>query len=326
MSKFIMVVGLPGSGKSTLAKELSQIEKAMILSSDKIRMELNGDVNDQSDPQVIFEEMNNRANILLSEGRTVIYDATNLNRKRRRHIINFVIKADEKIVHYINQHISTIKDRNKNRSKSVEEYVVNRMYKTLHIPVKNEGWDEVIFTGTEESISKSHKPFYEELLLSLKGHDEFFEGLSQYLSDFKDIYNLPHDSTYHSFSVSRHIYYVYKYILENYHEDDKLLMLWAAIFHDVGKGFCKSFTNHKGEETKYANFIGHEFVSSQLAACYLTALGYEHQFVSDVANLVQFHMMPMNASEKKLNEIEQLLGDHLFRKLMFLHEADMQGK
>lgn len=328
MSQFIMMVGLPGSGKSTLAKKLSRAEQAVILSSDEIRKELKGNVSDQSDPNLIFNHMNNRATTILSEGGNVIYDATNLNRRKRRHLVNHVMKADEKIVYYINEHISTVKYRNKDRGeRTVEEYVINRMYKSLQIPIINEGWNRVIFTsGEDDNLMALDREQCEKILLYPTSHDELFQQLSSYINEFKDIFNLPHDSTYHSFSVSRHIYHTYMSIFERYQGEDKLLLLWAALFHDLGKAFCKSFKNYKGEETKYANFIGHEHVSAQLAAWELTRMGYDEQFVKDIVCLVQFHMIPMNANDKKMSETKKLLGEYLFEKLMILHEADIQAK
>jgi predicted kinase len=328
MSKFIMMVGLPASGKTTLAKQLAKTENAVVLSSDDLRVEMFGDVSHQEDNNEIFEEMNERTNELLSKGQNVIYDATNLNRKRRKHLINHVIKANKKIVYYLNESLETVIYRNSSRKERiVPNEVIKRMYKTLQIPVKNEGWDDVIFTGVENGYYlKKYRSQLETLIMKVPDHDKLFKELAVYIRDFDTVYNLPHDSSYHSFSVSRHIYHVYKYIFENYKEKDKLVMLWAALFHDLGKAFCKSFVNYKGKETRYAHFIGHEFVSSQQAAWWLTVLGYDDQFVKDVSTLVQFHMIPMKASEKKLNEVKQLIGKNLFEKLMFLHEADMQAK
>lgn len=327
MSKFIMLVGLPGSGKSTFAKELSIIENAVVLSSDQIREEMFSDVSNQESPDLIFGEMNRRANNLLSKKKNVIYDATNLNRKRRKHLIRFVIRSDKKCVYYMNEHIDTIKKRNGNRTRKVDDYVIKRMYKNLQIPILNEGWNEVNYISTMKNLNVSkQKSYLENLLLGDHEHDEFFEKMINVIPDFQVILNLPQDSIYHSFSVSRHTYFVYENIKKEYDEADKLILLWASIFHDLGKAFCKSFTNYKGEKTRYANFIGHEHVSAQLAAWWLTSIGYDDEFVHKVTTLVQCHMIPMNASDKKLVEIERLIGDELYKKLMILHTADMEAK
>ncbi|WP_315906532.1 AAA family ATPase [Priestia koreensis] len=326
MSKFIMMVGLPASGKSTLARQLSMQENGVILSSDELREELFGDVNDQSQNVRVFEEMNKRANTHLLLGDTVIYDATNLTRKKRVHLINHVIKANEKVAYYINNHLTHIQYQDEHRTRKVGSSVIDKMYKSLHIPVMNEGWDDVIYFNDGVGRASETRNALEAAVTSGAAHDELITHLATVIPEFMDIFNVSQDSTYHSFSISRHIYYVYKYVLEKYEGDNQLIMLWAALFHDLGKGYCKSFTTRKGEETRYAHFIGHEFVSSQLAAYWLTQLGYDDSIVQRVSALVQFHMIPLGASEKKMKEIHDLLGADLFQKLLFLHEADMAGK
>lgn len=326
MSKFIMLVGLPASGKSTLAEKLAKQENAVILSSDKLREELLGDVNNQDKNTSVFDEMNKKTKEYLESGVNVIYDATNINRKRRIHLINNEIKAEEKIVYYLNSHIMTSKYRDQARERTVGDSVIDKMYKNLHIPVENEGWNKVIYTEHSSKCLRKFRDGYENWITYGLSHDELFEKLATILPEFKQITNLPQDSSYHSFSVSRHTYHVYKYIFDNYHESDRLMMLWTALFHDLGKGFCKSFVNFKGEETKYANFIGHEYVSSQLASTILDLMEYDVEFIKQVSTLVQFHMMPMKASEKKMNEVKKLIEEDLFQRLLILSEADKNAK
>ena len=55
--KFIMLCGIPAAGKSTYAKQLNRLShnSYMILSSDKIREELLGSAEDQSNNALIFK-------------------------------------------------------------------------------------------------------------------------------------------------------------------------------------------------------------------------------------------------------------------------------
>lgn len=85
---FIMMVGLPCSGKSTYAKELSNDLEAIICSSDAIRKELSGDINLQDKNEEVFKVLHNRIKENLKEGKSVIYDATNINSKRRRSFLS----------------------------------------------------------------------------------------------------------------------------------------------------------------------------------------------------------------------------------------------
>lgn len=96
MNKLFMLVGLPASGKTTCGKRLAEVEDALIVSSDEIRKELLGDVNDQTKNEQVFKEVENRIINGLKE-RNVIYDATNINYKRRMAFLQ-KIKNVEKLL------------------------------------------------------------------------------------------------------------------------------------------------------------------------------------------------------------------------------------
>ncbi len=81
---FYMMVGLPGSGKSFFAE---YVYNAIVHSSDAIRAELLGDEGDQSQQNMVFTTLHERVLRDLADGKDVVYDATNINYKRR---INFL--------------------------------------------------------------------------------------------------------------------------------------------------------------------------------------------------------------------------------------------
>lgn len=327
MSKLLVLVGLPASGKSTLAQKLKEEHNAVILSSDELRQELLGDVNRQDQNVNVFDEMNKRAKRHLDSGQNVIYDATNINRKRRVHLIKNELKADEYHVYYMNKTIGNCFYNDGQRNRKVGYEVIDRMYKTIQIPTKLEGWDSVTFVNDEFKWQHNWKDIFESILDNVElDHDFLFDELGSVIDEFADIVDIPQDSSYHSFSISRHIYHTYKYILENYKGNRLLEMKVAALFHDLGKGYCKSFYNHKGEEQRYANFIGHDSVSAQLASWNLYILGYDDEFIKYVVDLVQFHMSVMNMSEKQEKKLRGLLTEEQFNDLMFLHKADLSAK
>lgn len=327
MSKLIVMVGLPASGKSTLAEELKYLYNAVVLSSDKIREELLNDINDQTANVKVFEEMNQRTKQHLEDGQNVIYDATNINRKRRIHLINNEIKADEKIVYYMNTSMPTSLHQDSVRDRRVGFEVIDKMYKQLHVPTKLEGWDKVIFNHQYSILENHHRELVKSQLFSDEpDHENMFSDLGFVITEFDEIHDMPQDSSYHSFSISRHIFHTYEYILKNYNGDRKLEMKYAALFHDLGKGYCKSFYNYKGEEGRYANYIGHENVSSQLACYWLNQLGYSDEFVKYIVDLVQFHMMPMKVGDKGIVKLKSLLTEEQYKDLMLLHEADLYAK
>ena len=55
-----MMVGLPGSGKSTATEYFAKVYNANIHSSDDIREEIFGDVNDQEHNKEVFEILHKR--------------------------------------------------------------------------------------------------------------------------------------------------------------------------------------------------------------------------------------------------------------------------
>ena len=80
---FIMMVGLPGSGKSTHAEELSKRLDAVIHSSDALREELTGDINNQNNNELVFQTLHKRIKEDLINGKNCIYDACQVKRKDR---------------------------------------------------------------------------------------------------------------------------------------------------------------------------------------------------------------------------------------------------
>jgi predicted kinase len=80
-----MLIGLPGAGKSTLARRLAVIHNpSTIVSSDEIRKHLYGDEAIQGNPAQVFRQARSNLLAALKAGRSVIYDATNINQRFRR--------------------------------------------------------------------------------------------------------------------------------------------------------------------------------------------------------------------------------------------------
>lgn len=327
--RFIMMVGLAGSGKSTVAKELMEDRDDVVyLSSDELRIELTGDVNNQEKNSDIFGEMFKRTQQALLDGKHVIYDATNINRKKRKGLLNQLPrKIDiEKIALYMATPLDVALERNADRERIVpKEVIENKMYKNMQIPIYSEGWDKIIFeyddSTLEDDLPKQFTDAIRAEVLFNRDNYKLMEFLAQYFDEFFKVYDMPQDSKWHTLSVSRHIYYVYRHVLENYEGEDKEMMLWTALLHDIGKHFCKTFTSRTGSPMRHAQFIGHEYVGSQLAIPFLKRMNFGDEFIHNVAMLIQFHMylLDKNASKEKLLE---RVGEDMFKKLEFLRDAD----
>ncbi|WAX16467.1 hypothetical protein LC76P1_00030 [Lysinibacillus phage LC76P1] len=325
MSKFILLCGLPASGKSKISEQLAVKYNAKVFSSDEIRKELTGTYEDQSKNGKVFDILHKRIKDALIAGENVIYDATNINKKRRIHMINQEFVADEFICYYMVTPVLNCIVRDLMREKSVGDSIINRMYKDLQVPFYDEGWNHIEYmyaSNVSEGSEASREIFLQNIKAKAGSHDELFEYLSDVSEHFANIFNMPQDSKYHSFSVSRHTFEVFNYVNKNFPEDDLIL---ASLFHDIGKFATKSFFNYNGVEKKYASFIGHENVSAQLSMIIMRRLGFDMSQIYRVARLVQYHMMPLNASEKVNKRLRTWLNKSEYEQLMNLHEADQAG-
>lgn len=127
MNELIMLVGLPASGKSTWAKEYSETHPDYIVhSSDKLREEMYGDNYDDADNSKVFEELHRR---ILEDLKmhSVIYDATNLVKKRRVHFLKGVPKHVYKTcIMFLKTYEKCLKDNSK-RENSVPDEVITRI-------------------------------------------------------------------------------------------------------------------------------------------------------------------------------------------------------
>lgn len=292
MSKLVITVGMPGSGKSYFA-EREREKGAVIISSDSIREELYGDVNDQKHNAEVFDTMKKRTIVALRNGDYVVYDATNLNAKRR---INFLkelrreVKEFEAICAVFAVPYEECCRRNENRERTVPDYVMERMYKNFQPPFYEEGWDGI-------SIIKSSS-----LNISI---NERLKKLTQ----------ISHDNPHHSLTIGNHLIKAYNYCIEkNFPHEVSIAALW----HDEGKEFTKVFCNIKGVPTSIAHYYSHENIS---AYNFLTTENGDARELLEIATLIWLHMS-FYQGETRLKKIKQTYGEDFFHKLELLHLAD----
>jgi predicted kinase len=81
-----MTVGPPGSGKSSwIEKNYSMLP---VISSDQLRVEITGDITNQSENENVFKIAHSRIREILHGGKKVVYDATNLKADDRKTVID----------------------------------------------------------------------------------------------------------------------------------------------------------------------------------------------------------------------------------------------
>ena len=112
MTKLFMCIGLPASGKSEQAKKLAAEYNAEIFSSDELRVEMFGDVNHQENNNALFNELHKRIRECLASGKSAIYDACNINYKRRMEFLKSLNKIScEKIAVIMATHFDILPPR-----------------------------------------------------------------------------------------------------------------------------------------------------------------------------------------------------------------------
>ena len=307
MTEFVMLVGLPASGKSNMADFLEKIEYK-IHSSDEIRKELFGSYNmvEKEHHVKVFEELHRRIKKDLKQGKDVVYDATNISRKRRMGFLQELknIKCEKTVFFMATSYEECLK-RNKIREKSVPEEVIKRMYMNFDLPFYFEGWDTIqpAFSGTQVGIPNIHDLF--------NGEDNLNE--------------LAHDNPNHSLTVGRHMFQTMVELENNFTEgkEEDFALSQAALFHDIGKAFCKTFTNSKGEPTEIAHYYQHHLVGAYMMALISLDRGEDFEEFEETCKLIAFHMLPhMIKHEKTIKKYKNMLGEEFWNKLMILHAAD----
>lgn len=140
-----VMVGLMGSGKSTVAEKISKKYNATIHSSDDIRVEICGDVNNQARNKEVFALLHKRVKEDIKNNKNTIYDATNISKKCRKSVIELFKNIPcNKVCVFIATPYEECLRRNNARDRKVPEFVIEKAYQSLQVPSKEEGWDEII--------------------------------------------------------------------------------------------------------------------------------------------------------------------------------------
>ena len=123
-----LMIGVPASGKTTWAKEkLKELDNAIYIGSDSIRLELWGNEQDQQHNRETFQEVFNRIAKAAKEKKNIVYDATNISRKEKESILKLLTNDYTKIGVKMSTPIKDCYKRNLKRNRTVPEKVIGKM-------------------------------------------------------------------------------------------------------------------------------------------------------------------------------------------------------
>jgi predicted kinase len=285
------MVGLPCSGKSTKSKELAEKYNATIFSSDELRIEMFGDVNDQEHNQELFVELHKRIKDCLRDGKSAIYDACNINYKRRMAFLAELNNIPcEKICVVMATPVAICRMRNAVRERKVPIHVITRMYNNFNIPYFYEGWDDI--------------------QIEYSSHAKSYGNPMKFCINY---INYDQHNSHHALTLGEHCYQV------SLRVGYDMTLVYAGMLHDCGKPVCATHINKKGEYDEDCHYYDHQY-----CGCY-ESLFYNYGNINpiDVAIIIMWHMQPyFNKEEKTKNKYRQLWGEELYQKVMKLHEAD----
>lgn len=301
---FIMMCGLPSSGKSYYAKNLSTEINAIVCSSDELREEMFGDINNQANNHKLFNELHKRIKNYLRNGSNVIYDACNINSKRRRSFIQELKNIDcvKECIIMATPYEQCLRN-NASRDRHVPDDVIKRMYKQWEPPYFYENFDRISIEYWKDSRIGSLLPM--SWALSYKTYNQ--------------------DNPHHELALGAHCIDAFFWLYNNKLYDNPSIstIMHAALIHDCGKPFCRTLKNNKGEITNIAHYYGHEHVGAYDSLFFAYVAGINPLFVSA---LISNHMKPWvwerDNNEKMYNKYKKLWGDYFMECVMILHEAD----
>lgn len=293
-SKIIVMCGLPCSGKSTISKELAEQYNATIFSSDELREEMFGDINDQTHNQELFVELHRRIKECLRNGKSALYDACNINYKRRMVFLQELKNIPcEKICVLMATPYEECLKRNNERERKVPEHVIKRMYCSFNIPYWYEGWDDIQIEYGE--------------------FDGYYGKPVEFYNNYK---NYNQNNSHHKLTLGTHCQRACLQI----NPRASITVAIAAYIHDCGKPETATFVNSRGLTTEECHYYNHQYVSGY------KALLFDISNPLDVAIMAMWHMQPYfwekDNNEKQHNKYRQLWGEQLYQDIMKLHEAD----
>ena len=297
----VVMCGMPCSGKSTKAFEFAAEYDANIHSSDAIRAELLGDINNQNNNNLVFQTLHKRIKDDLRNGKSCIYDACNVHYKERIAFLREIKDIScKKICVMMATPYEVCIERSNNRDRHVPEYVIKRMYNNFNIPYWYEGWDDIKICYSEGSENSNNT---------------LNDIIEQNYSN--PLWTYDQHNSHHEFTLGRHMYETAQWM--DFYGGNANTMTAAAL-HDMSKPRVATFYNKKGEKTEDCHYYEHNNVSAY-DSLFVTPV-YDSDKLT-VATIIMWHMQPyFNKTQKTTDKYRKLWGEKLYSDIMLLHQCD----
>ena len=283
-----IMVGVPASGKTRYAEE----HRGVHISSDEIREDLLGDVNDQTQNGRVFNEFHTRVKEALLSGRSVYADATNISAKDRasyREAMDIAWKT--RAVVFAVPFNECVR-RDTKRDRMVGEKVIRKIMRRFEMPFTEEGFDEIEIVRACSPVDMT-----EDVLAGILSQMDGFDQTSRW----------------HTEDLKTHSMDAWKYFREKHNtETDRI----AALLHDIGKLDTRTY------DEKGAHFFCHGNVGVYRL---LTEYGFpmltEEEYMKMLL-LVCYHDRVIKMKKDRIND---MFGDANARYLLDFREADVKA-
>ena len=294
---FYMIIGLPGSGKTRFAYTLQEKTDSNLVSLGEVRRTYNAlygrDGYRSCDMvNVVYEYVKDS----LTQGKDVIYDATNLTAKNRKHVLRHVLRGIEcRKVAYImaTPYRQCVKDCFFGETLAREGYI------KWQTPGIWEGWDEIwLHYDKPEWIGCNGTPF--DFAVRYREYDQ--------------------ESEHHGLTLGNHLWKtVEKINLSEVKPWKYDIIAEAALLHDCGKPISRHVRSD-GKVTYY----NHHNIGSYESLFFVFEEDIDIIYVSA---LIGHHMDPYFWGEDfDKNHYINFFGEAFYDDVMLIHKADKMAR
>ena len=161
MQSFVCLYGFPAAGKTTFAKHFLQEHDDFVgIGADAVRQALYGSKDRYGDSKEIYAELVRQMTDALRDGKSVLYDGTNLRRQDR---LDFLFDLPSIPIHRevikLPTNMEVCVERHLQRDRDIPLAKILPYFFIGEEPEKKEGWDQISTCCTRAYIAS---PFFED--------------------------------------------------------------------------------------------------------------------------------------------------------------------